>query len=415
MTTTAAPLRLLIFCLLAPFLLNLPLYAQSGPGQYEDEAPLRSWTRLGPLSASAAGMGGPRAARASDYMAILVNPALSSLHPAVTLTISGGLATSELNKFSFVNTGVVTSEGNLALSVTSLDFAGFSIQHRGWGLAVNLSLFEDYSRPEISTETEFEGDPYHQLDFLQRGLLRNFHVSLSRRINRWLAVGLGFNILYGDFERRWEERYLLSRVTITDIKQHDFSGSFLSAGALLQPLDNLNLAAYFRSPTTLKADSRSELSNRTAPSGLDFEIDVDGESRFHRPLVLGAGFDWRIVGPLNLAADVTYLNWSSYRADYFEESLNRDFRDVVLFHAGIEFRTLTTLFGRAFVFPIWLGFRRDPQPMRDPISSYSYLTFGTGIRSRVFYVDLSSHIGFERGSGDDLNSRKTTLSIGLVF
>lgn len=403
---------LLLFCTLC-----LPLPGQVGPGQYEDEAPIRTWNQWGPLSASAAGLGGTRYARGGDYMAVLVNPALSCRHPDITFSLNGGVTNTEFRKFAFVNTGVIHSDetSNLAASIYALDFAGITINHKGWGLAVNISLLEDYTRPEVVVETEDRGSVYHRLDFFQEGQLRNLHFSLSRWITSRMAVGMGLNFISGNFERRWEEEYLISRVTITDLKQHEFSGTFFNGGVLFLPAENLSLAAVFRTPCTLKADSLSELSNLTAGAGSEIRIDVAEESRFQRPLILGAGLDWQILGPLNFSADVTYFGWSDYTADYFGESLFRDFKDVVRLSAGIEFRTLSSLFGRAFVFPMWLGFCRDPQPMREPDSAYSYLTFGTGIRGRSFHADLSTMLGFERGSGDDLKARKTILTIGFAF
>jgi hypothetical protein len=65
--------------------------------------------------------------------------------------------------------------------------------------------------------------------------------------------------------------------------------------------------------------------------------------------------------------------------------------------------------------PFRAGVVFDPQPMREPRSSYLALALGTGLRLRALAVDISGHIGRESGSGDSLKAAKIVLSLRYII
>ena len=88
MTTT----RALSYCLLVlAILIALPVAspAQLVIGQYEDEAPLRTWNSFGLALASSLGRGETMFALADDCSAALSNPALLADLPRLTLSFNG--------------------------------------------------------------------------------------------------------------------------------------------------------------------------------------------------------------------------------------------------------------------------------------------------------------------------------------
>jgi hypothetical protein len=80
------------FACLVPFLFLL-FPCQARPqlvlGQYEDEAPVRTWNTLGIELAPSLACGGARTAAAWDASAALVNPALLCGLPKLTVTANG--------------------------------------------------------------------------------------------------------------------------------------------------------------------------------------------------------------------------------------------------------------------------------------------------------------------------------------
>src|SRR4030042_2849915 len=125
MTTT----RALSYCLLLlTILIALPVAspAQLVIGQYEDEAPLRTWNTFGLASASSLGRGETAFALADDCSASLSNPALLAGLPKFTLSLNGSYSRRTLSPYSIVNTGVLATEKNPATGLFAVDFGGLS-------------------------------------------------------------------------------------------------------------------------------------------------------------------------------------------------------------------------------------------------------------------------------------------------
>jgi hypothetical protein len=93
--------------------------------------------------------------------------------------------------------------------------------------------------------------------------------------------------------------------------------------------------------------------------------------------------------------------------------LERNFRDVVKLGAGMELQSSFKLFGRHADSPVRLGLVYDPQPMKDPRSSYLSLTFGSGISWQNLKLDIGALIGRESGSGNSLEARKISVSLSV--
>ncbi|MDH5744610.1 MAG: hypothetical protein OEZ52_13780, partial [Candidatus Aminicenantes bacterium] len=140
----------MIVCLLA--LLTASSRAQLLLGQYEDEAPFRTWNTLGVPTASSLGIGEARFALAADTSAGLINPALLISLPRFSFTVNGSHSAASFNKYSIVNTGVLLSQGNSSMRVYTIDFAGFSATYRDWAFGLSVGLLEHYERPAQNPE-----------------------------------------------------------------------------------------------------------------------------------------------------------------------------------------------------------------------------------------------------------------------
>ncbi|MGB6339657.1 MAG: hypothetical protein WBF32_07765, partial [Candidatus Aminicenantaceae bacterium] len=132
---------------------------------------------------------------------------------------------------------------------------------------------------------------------------------------------------------------------------------------------------------------------------------------YKQPLVIGVGANYKLSDSFVVASDLTYFDWSSYAVKYYEEELDRDFRDVVKVSAGAEYWGNFQLFGKEWRYPLRLGFNYDPQPIKDPSIHYLYLSVGTGVRVGRFSVDLSGMFGKEYGSGDNLSAQKVVFTL----
>ncbi len=409
-------LRKTVACLIVwifPFCISWPpqARAQLVLGQYEEEAPFRTWNTFAPASASSIGRGGTCFTLASDSSASLSNPALLLLLPRWTATVNGSLHYASFFKYSLVNTGVLGSDGNLSLSLYALDYSGVSLHLGKWAFAVTVGINELYNRPSALADYSYGGTVLYSLSLTQEGVLRNLNLSAAHSFNDWLSAGLGINFSLGDLEREMVEQWTQTGISITDRKTRDLKEFYLNGGLLVNLGDRIRLAAVFRTPSPRQSKNSSFLEYSAPAGNTDIRIEASSEDKVKQPLVLGLGASCKILTNLKAALDLSYYGWSRYSVGYFGETLERNFRDVLKAGGGMEFQSTFNVFGQRFDFPVRLGFVYDPQPMKDLRSSYASITFGGGVAWRNFRLDFGALAGWESGSGNDLAARKVSVSL----
>jgi hypothetical protein len=384
-------------------------------GQYEDEAPVRTWNTLGIELAPSLACGGSRTAAAWDASAALVNPALLCGLPKLTVTVGGSRTSASMFRYSILNTGVLSTRENLTEGFTSLDFGGMSFRAGNWAFAFSAALLESYGRPSLDFRANSQAELIYSIETAQSGDLRNFNLSGARKLSRRLAAGLGFNLVSGRLERTISENFVADGITIEDRKSQDFKGFFMNAGFSLLLSERVSLAVAVRTPYVRRADSRSLLEYKVPATGTDIRISASSEDEYRQPWAAGAGASWRPSEDLKVSADLWFFKWSAYSAVYFGEEKERNFSDVLRLAAGLEYMSAYRLFGRTIRSPIRVGISYDPQPMKAPRSAYATITFGTGIAFGRIRIDFGGAIGKESGSGHFLSARRGAVSLTYMI
>jgi long-subunit fatty acid transport protein len=409
---------LLIFFLLTATLSMFPAIssAQLVLGQYEGEAPFLTWNTFPFAGAAALGRGETCFALASDASSALSNPALLPGLPKFSLTIGGYYQVAEFYKYGPVNTGVMGTENNIGQGLFGLDSAGVSYSLGGWAFALNVSVTELYNRPEAKYEETYGDGSAYLLDFTQEGILRNINFSIGRRIFPWLSAGLGLNYVTGSLHRKLLEQETPVGYTISDQIGQDFTGFFINGGFLVEISDKFKAAAVFRTPYAKKAANSGVLRYSYATSSgapPDIVISASSNDVAEQPPILGFGLSYAVLPELVLTADSTYFAWSKYKLDEFGEKQERDFKDIVKLGAGAEYTAQAGVFGAQASIPFRIGLVYDPQPMKNPGSSYIAFTFGNGVHWKNLRLDLGAMLGRESGSGNNLAVKRFALSLGF--
>lgn len=404
-----------IFSLLILFLLSISSFSWSQIvlGQYEDEAPFRTWNSFFAVAAPALGRGETTFSCASDPSAALSNPALLAFLPKISFTLNSSYHSASFFKYSLVNTGVVSSSQNIWLNYYSLDFGGIFLHFGDWAFGLNMALVEAYDRPGVDYQYSYQERPYYHLNFDQNGNLKNIQFSLARKLFQHASVGLGFNYVFGDLRRDTIEEWVADGYTITDKKSQEFQGIFINGGFFIEFTDKLSLAAIFRTPYIKKSQSKSFLQLLAPAGNADIRIEATSDDKYKLPLVVGLGVSYKINPKLGLASDLTYGNWSRYTVKYFGEKKERNFKSILKIGAGAEYLLAIKLFKQNFTIPLRVGVIHDPQPMKDPNSSYLNFTAGIGIHWNKFLLDGGMLIGSEKGSGNSLSGKKLALSLSF--
>ena len=392
-----------------------PLAAQLVLGQYENEAPFRTWNSYPFAGASALGRGETALTLAADASAGLSNPALLVRLPRLTVTVNGFFQYATAFRYAYINTGVLTTADPVGRSLAGLDLAAVAFRFGDWAVSAAAADFEFYHRPAVRAEASYNGEIYYSNDFDQTGALRGAAFSLARRFGSRLSVGLTVIVFQGDFQRSSVENSVLSGYTITDTISRKYSGFALQAGMAWEPWKGFTVAVTVRGPWTKKADNSSVLRYQ-APSGpTDITIADSAGDSLRQPWIAGLGLSVQPLEGLTLAADAVYYGWSRYAPEYFGEIQERNFRDIVRIGTGAEYRAPIRLFGREVDFPNRIGVLYDPQPMAAPRSSFVYLTFGTGLHWPAFHIDLGASLGGESGSGHSLAGRRIALTLSYFL
>jgi hypothetical protein len=401
--------------LLLAFLGMLPATssAQLVLGQYEDEAPLRSWNTFGLTVASSLGRGETQLALAEDGSAALANPALLPSLPKFSVILNGSYSNTSLFRFSVVNTGVLATESNPTIGLSSLDFAGISYGDKGWAFALTVALIESYDRPGIAAQSVFEGRPYYSLSFEQSGFLRNFNLAVARKVGRHFQVGLGFNLVQGELSRKVIDQDFDADITISQTVDQSLSGFYLNGGLLARISQRLDLALVFRASYNKKAESRSQYRYQAPGGGTDILIEAASDDRSRQPWAAGVGIRYGVSSHFLVLGDLIYFVWSKYRATLFGENERRDFRNSFRAGAGVEYSLGIRLFGRAAAIPLRLGISYDRQPMRNPGSAYTNVSFGLGVRWKMLDLECGGLVGRESGPGHSLKISRIASSLGI--
>jgi hypothetical protein len=403
-------IHVLAVCLFIVF--PAKIQAQLIIGQYEDEAPFRTWNTFGLQTAVSLSMGGAHYAYSFDLSTALTNPSQLSRLPKFTAVINGSLNRATFSKYSIVNTGPAYTHENPSLILYSLDFGGVSLNLNGWGISLSTSILENYDRPSTFYKETQRGSVLYELDLDQTGLLRNINLSVSKKLENQISVGLGLNFVTGNIKKKLVEEYYSGDIIMIDDKSHKWQNFYLNGGLTIQLTQKLQVAAVFRTPYQRKSDSVSLLRYQAISFGTDIKIESQEDSTFWQPLILGAGINYLFSDRLRVAADATFFNWSHYKVKLFGEERPRDFKNIVNLGTGIEYETYAKFFGVEFNVPLWLGFNYDPQPMKNHGSSYYYLTFGTGLIMNNFFLNAGASLGYEKGSGDQLRGRRVVVTFG---
>ncbi len=284
-------------------------------GQYEDEAPFRTWNTFGITTGASLGMGETQFTLGSDCAVSLTNPALLTRLPRITFAVNSSFNIAQLYRYSIVNTGPLYSRENLSLSLFAFDFAGASIRLKNWTIALSIGLIESYARPHAGYDYSPAGVVQYLLSVDQEGNLRNINFSVARKLFGGLSAGIGLNYAYGLLQKDISEQWITSSITITDSKSHKFKGFYINGGLVWELADKIDVAAVFRTPYVKKSDSESLL--RYLSPGGDTDIITEASSRdeYKQPFVAGLGVSYKFSPKFKAASDFTFYNWSKYRVD----------------------------------------------------------------------------------------------------
>ncbi|MCP2519230.1 hypothetical protein NLC82_03550 [Candidatus Aminicenantes bacterium AC-335-A11] len=384
------------------------LKSQCVIGQYEDEAPFRTWNIFGVYDARSTGMGESLFGLIEEPLGLLLQQ-----NKLFSFSLSFISTKAEFFKYSFINTSDIYFPRNLKASYIGMDFAYGLIKFKDWFFGLSFTQPETYFRPAVEVNYSYKGKTYRTIKANFEGYLNSLNFSIGRRIGELITVGIGIHYVYGEITRKIEDDYIYYQVITTDNRSQKISGYYFSLIILANPSSRFKLVVNFRSPYTRYLDSESSLRYYSSRKQIEIRINGNARDEIKIPLTVGSGILYEIEEDLLLSANIIFFNWSNYRVTYFDEERKREFKNTIKIGIGLEYLTHLKIKNYLFSIPIRTGYIYDPQPMKNPNSYYNYVTMGWGIYYKKVGVDFGLMFGKENGSGNSLHASKLICNLNF--
>ncbi|HOE14859.1 MAG TPA: hypothetical protein PLL62_08600 [Candidatus Saccharicenans sp.] len=332
------------------------------------------------------GIYSPLASAAGETILSFPGPQAAFLNPAsMTLTSGFNLAVSSRLSHAYTRNAYNYDDQLASYKRTTFypEFAGLMAGNGEWRIAVAYSLVEEYDRPKIFNYNNFEE---------QDGKLHNFGLSVARKINDKVSIGLSAAYRTGQinhtqyYDSSQENKYW-------DIDIHSLVFDF---GLLWEVNQNVTLGLAIRPPykMTVKYYSYEQL----LETG-DIIYPVRLKSSYKFPVVLTASSQIKVLNNLNFFSDVSYWNWSSSQTGRAPELLSEIYvvspeKDIVKFSGGLDYalKLKSNLENRLHILA---GYIHDPQIYRSLQGNRvanDYLTFGLGLELKKFQIGASARL-----------------------
>jgi long-subunit fatty acid transport protein len=274
--------------------------------------------------ARAYGMGGAFLARADDATAASWNPAGLSYLRAPEISLVGVSNSVEAQRGTAFDPNAKDFD---RFDGKAIDFAAFT-----WpvGLgettgAVQVSYqraisFDGTRAIHRTTELQVYGeqgssDGGFDVVAFGTGLRLSRHVRAGITVNRWLnGYDQSLTRTYETFNIRPQRTYTL------DFRPHGWS---FNLGAIVSPVESLNLGAVYKTPFTADVRLDKGRSDYFMQGGVFQTVTRNAYTsdavRLEFPSSFGFGLSWRPIDTLTLSADFTQTRWSQARIhDYFD-------------------------------------------------------------------------------------------------
>jgi len=243
-------------------------------------------------------------------------------------------------------------------------------------------------------------------------------------------VDIGFKLAYIFGKRHLEvidlskyyyfiNDYQMREVVIEQIEDHKLSALAPTLGTKFNLSPEFCISAAVSYPLKGKAE-RTIFRGFTNPADNIFiNLSTNSTDDYYRPpkMNLGAVYTSEKKGKssnrkrLTIAGEASYILWSTYKYNFFEEEIPRDFKNTLVLALGLEYGFLSSrrdLFFR-------LGFRLDPQPVPDPEVTFKVITCGAGIRIGIIAWDLGLSYFSGSPAGIDQSHYVLNSTINIVL
>jgi hypothetical protein len=405
-------------------LLAAPLAAQTKDYHLE-ETPAVSWNAIGFHDARLLSLGGV-SLLASPPFAAAANPALIPTTERRSVALSGSSLRFEAMQYAGLNQGSLSSPTppsatqSLASGVAGhLDVGRIGLS-AGWYVN-SLLRFPDYGA--TTYYSSYDNSVYDAMSVAFDGREDVFYAAAALpdwkglRVGARLAYVTGWRELmslrvYSYYAQAASGAWLLQPVSSRVAESHRTKTVAPSLGLSWQITRRWTVAGQVTWPLEGTADRSLTRTFQNPATGLVISDRERGSDPLSRPqeATLGTALALELSDRLHLrlGVEAAYVHWSGYRYVFFGEAQPRDLRDTLGLSGGAE---LAIRAARQLGLALRLGYRADPQPVREPATTLSSLSAGLGVR--IWSLGLDGAVSRYQGSPGGVRQSHTVLALTL--
>jgi long-subunit fatty acid transport protein len=320
---------------------------------------------------------------------------------------------------------------SFARNTENLDRVGISLPFRGWTVAANYGLFQEFNFPDI--KPEFYS---YWSEVTQSGKLRGANLSVSRSLTRSFSLGVSVSYLFGDLSRSqtvpqlyWildgiadggrslppisELDRLMAETYSVEKFSLDFDALAFNLGLTFQAGKDWTIGLLFRPPFNLNVDANIRV---TYSDSAQLPVHSVDEYSLKQPFVAVSSVSFRPVSGFELAADLSYWGWGQSSAPYQQGwYYSPAFKSVLKLNLGAEYR-IDFPAGRIKGLALRAGYIYDPQPYQYAESwARSFLTGGFGLSLGDFEIEAAAKVGFAATELGRFHSNIFQIGAGYKF
>jgi hypothetical protein len=403
----------LIFVLLSLCMGILPFLLSAQDFDYHrEESPSISWNGVIFFDARMLAAGGI-SLMASPAFSAALNPAL--IPPGQAIAAGGSFAVMKHEAFQYwgINQGIYgdidpQSDRNSQFSGFTLIFPVQRLRlSAGWHIGARLEL------PDFVYE-----DQYWAYSVRSTGSENNFFAAAAFQLGKNFSVGIKLDYVSGKRDVTIDESWREYPVRFLHEEHHRLSWVVPALGAAWKISSAWTLATAVIYPLQGKAKRTLDRIFESNVERVEI-LDQKSTDTLYRPICfyLTASFA-PLAHPRDpgkkkmiLAAEAVYTLWSSYRYEFFSETLPREMKNTLVLALGMEYG----LFGTRSDYFARLGYRLDPQPLKGPGMILQALTGGLGIRWGNISLDIGAlyYFGSQQGIKQKHAVLNSTMNIRL--
>lgn len=320
------------------------------------------------------GMGHVGVAINWDASSMQFNPgALATLDAKYSLSMGGSLVWSNTD-YTHPSNSALNTETDNPIATPFYLYGSAKLNDK---LAVGLAVYTPFGSSNIW------GDNWAGKYLIQEITMKSIYIqpTVSYKVNDWMSVGAGLNIVYGDFKlnKAFPIMNPADGSYITD-GGAELSGNTVkygyNLGIFLQPTEKLNIGISYRSKVDIELDDSEGEGEFSFPSTVPPALvagynalgvkDGSFTATLPLPASLNVGLAYQIDEKWLVSADVNFVEWSVYKKLEFISkdaaalnSLNkREWDNSITYRIGAQYSYNEKLDLRA-------GFYYDETPTND--------------------------------------------------